>query len=184
MKIMIISLFTLLASHTAASNAESVHGFSMTDIHGKSVSLDDYKGKVILMVNTASKCGYTKQYAGLVQLQKTYKDQGLVVMGFPANNFMGQEPGTNREIAQFCSDTFGVDFPMFAKLSVKGSDQHPLFAYLTSADNPDFTGKIRWNFEKFLIGPDGKLLRRFRSKAKPTDDRMKKAVEQAIALTE
>lgn len=184
MKLMIMSLFALFASPAIASDATSIHEFTLNDIGGDSVSLDTYKGKTLLIVNTASKCGFTKQYAGLVKLQKEYKDKGLIVLGFPANNFGNQEPGTNREISQFCSGKYGVDFPMFSKLSVKGDDQHPLFAYLTSAKNPDFTGNIRWNFEKFVVGPDGKLLRRFRSPTKPTSKKMKAAIDSALDATE
>jgi len=178
---MILSMFTIFAHPVFATNAESVYDFTLKDIDGNSVSLSDYRGKVLLIVNTASKCGFTKQYADLVELQKAYKDQGLVVMGFPANNFRNQEPGSNQEIAAFCSRNYGVDFPMFSKVSVKGEDQHALFTYLTSAENSDFTGNIRWNFEKFVVGPDGKLQRRFRSMTNPNGKKVRAAVEEALA---
>jgi glutathione peroxidase len=170
-----------IAGTTVAGAPKSVHEFSVADIDGKQVSLKDYQGKVLLMVNVASRCGYTRQYQNLVKLQEAYQDKGLVVMGFPANNFGKQEPGTNTEIKEFCSATYGVDFPMFAKVSVKGEDQAPLFAYLTTAENPDFTGGIKWNFEKFLVGKDGKLLHRFRSRDVPDGEKISKAVEAALA---
>jgi glutathione peroxidase len=121
-----------------------------------------------LIVNTASKCGYTKQYADLQKLSELYKDK-LVVVGFPANNFGGQEPGTEQDIKTFCHDNFNVTFPMSGKVSVKGDDIAPLFKYLTEAENPDFTGEIKWNFEKFLLDENGKLIHRFRSKTVPLD---------------
>ncbi len=110
-------------------------------------------------------------------MQKDYADKGVVVLGFPANNFGGQEPGSNQEIAEFCSSKFGVDFPMFAKVSVKGDDQSPLFQYLTQAENPDFTGNIRWNFEKFLVDVDGVLRHRFRSTTNPSDEKFRKELD-------
>ena len=142
--------------------------FKLKTIDGGDFKLPKYKGKKILVVNTASKCGFTKQYAELQQLSEKYKDK-LVVVGFPANNFAGQEPGTNQDIKTFCHDNFSVTFPMSGKVSVKGLDIDPLFAYLTTAPNPDFTGDIKWNFEKFLIDENGKLIHRFRSAVKPMD---------------
>ncbi|MCC7262300.1 MAG: glutathione peroxidase [Candidatus Latescibacteria bacterium] len=159
----------------------SAHDFTLDDITGKPLALSSLQGKVLLVVNVASQCGYTKQYQNLVALHERYASRGLLVLGFPANNFGAQEPGTNAEVAQFCSTKFGVAFPMFAKVSVKGADQHPLFAYLTSAANPDFTGDIEWNFEKALVGKDGRLLRRFRSAALPDGPEITAAVEQALA---
>lgn len=150
-------------------------------IDGTAVSLADYQGRVLLIVNTASKCGYTRQYAGLQKLHETYADRGLAVMGFPANNFGGQEPGTNLQIISFCQDNFGVSFDMFEKVSVKGADQHPLFADLTAVDAaPAGAGDIKWNFEKFLIGRDGRVLARYRSKAEPDDPEMLAAIESAL----
>ena len=132
----------------------SIYDFTMDNIKGEPVELSQYKGKVVLIVNTASKCGFTYQYDGLEELYQTYQDSGLVILGFPANNFLKQEPGTNEEIAEFCRLNYGVTFPMFSKISVKGEDIHPLYQYLTSKEtNPEFEGNISWNFNKFLISP-------------------------------
>lgn len=146
--------------------ANSAYDFKLKNIDGKDFSLAKYKGKKILVVNTASKCGYTKQYAELQKLADQYKDK-LVVVGFPANNFGGQEPGANTEIKEFCSKNFGVTFPLSEKVSVKGVDIAPLFQYLTTTENPDFTGEIKWNFEKFLLDENGKLIHRYRSGTTP-----------------
>lgn len=144
----------------------SVYDFKLKSIDGASFSLAKYKGKKVLIVNTASQCGFTPQYAELQKLSDTYKDK-LVVVGFPANNFGGQEPGSNSTIKEFCKARFGVTFPLSEKISVKGDDIDPLFKYLTEAPNPDFTGPINWNFEKFLIDENGKLIHRFRSQVTP-----------------
>jgi glutathione peroxidase len=144
----------------------SVYDFKLKNIEGKDFKLSKYKGKKLLIVNTASKCGYTPQYAELQKLADEYKGK-VVVVGFPANNFNGQEPGSNAEIKEFCSKNYGVTFPMTEKVSVKGLDIAPLFQYLTTAENPDFTGDIKWNFEKFLIDENGKLVHRYRSNVKP-----------------
>ncbi len=160
---------------------KSIHDFVVKSIDDKDVALADHKGKVLLIVNVASKCGFTGQYEGLQKLYKTYKDQGFLVLGFPANDFLSQEPGSNTEIQQFCTLNYGVTFPMFAKISVKGKDVHPLYAYLTSKEtNPEFGGAIAWNFNKFLIGPDGKVVARFGSRTKPEDRELVEAVERAI----
>jgi glutathione peroxidase len=143
-----------------------VYDFKVKNIEGKDFKLSKYKGKKLLIVNTASKCGYTKQYAELQLLADQYKNK-LVVIGFPANNFAGQEPGTNSEIQEFCKKNFGVTFPLSEKVSVKGLDIAPIFQYLTTQENPDFTGEIKWNFEKFLIDENGKLIHRYRSNVKP-----------------
>lgn len=163
MKILAIFFALLFVSAPA-----SVYDFKLKTIEGKDFSLAKYKGKKILVVNTASKCGFTPQYKELEQLAETYKDK-LVIVGFPANNFGGQEPGTDAEIKTFCSDLYKVTFPMSTKVSVKGDDIAPLFKYLTTAENPDFTGEIKWNFEKFLLDENGKLIHRFRSAVKPMD---------------
>jgi glutathione peroxidase len=160
--------------------ADSVHDFTVKSIDGKEVSLSEYKGKAMLIVNVASRCGYTKQYSNLVKLHQQYKDKGLVVMGFPANNYGKQEPGSDAEIKQFCSSKFDVDFPMFSKVSVKGADKHELFKHLTAAKNPDFTGDIKWNFEKILVDKDGKVVRRFRSNAKPDGPEITGAVDKVL----
>ena len=143
-----------------------IYTFKVQNIDGKALDLKKYKGKKVLIVNTASKCGFTKQYADLQKLADTYKGK-LVVIGFPANNFGGQEPGENLNIKEFCQKNFGVTFPLAEKVSVKGSDIHPLFKHLTTAANPDFTGDIKWNFEKFLIDENGVLIHRFRSAVTP-----------------
>ncbi|MDB5003677.1 MAG: glutathione peroxidase [Mucilaginibacter sp.] len=163
MKILAIFFALLFVSAPA-----SVYDFKLKTIEGKDFSLAKYKGKKILVVNTASKCGFTPQYKELEQLAETYKDK-LVIVGFPANNFGGQEPGSDAEIKTFCSDLYKVTFPMSTKVSVKGDDIAPLFKYLTETENPDFTGEIKWNFEKFLLDENGKLIHRFRSKVTPMD---------------
>ncbi len=160
---------------------QTVHNFTATSIDGKDVALADYNGKVLLIVNVASKCGFTGQYEGLQALYETYKNQGFEILGFPANDFLRQEPGTNAEIQQFCTLNYGVTFPMFAKITVKGADMHPLYAYLTSKEtNPEFGGAIAWNFNKFLVGRDGKIVARFGSRIKPEDKKLVEAVEKAI----
>jgi glutathione peroxidase len=164
--------------HTSAA-AASVYEFTMNDIDGKSVKLDSYKGKVLLIVNVASRCGYTPQYEGLQKIYDKYKSQGLVVLGFPANNFMGQEPGTDADIKTFCSTKYNVSFPMFSKISVKGGDKHPLYKYLTE-ESGQFAGDVKWNFGKFLIGKDGKILARFDSGDKPESETVVKAIEAAL----
>lgn len=158
-----------------------IYDFTMTDIDGKEVSLADFKGQVLLIVNVASKCGFTKQYAGLEKLYQTYSSKGLVVLGFPANNFMGQEPGTETEIKSFCTLNYGVTFPMFAKISVKGKTIHPLYAFLTSKElNPEAGGAISWNFNKFLVGRNGAILAHYGSRTAPEDKELVAAIEQAL----
>lgn len=162
-------------------NAASVYDFTMKDIDGNDVKLDAYKGKVVMIVNTASRCGYTPQYEGLQAIYEKYKDRGFVVLGFPANNFMGQEPGTEKEIKEFCTLKYNVTFPMFSKISVTGTDQHPLYGYLTNkATNPEFPGDISWNFNKFLIGKAGKIVGRFGSNDKPEDEAVIAAIESQL----
>lgn len=158
-----------------------LYSFTMDDIDGKAVSLSQYQGEVLLIVNVASKCGFTKQYAGLEQLYEKYKDRGFVILGFPANNFFGQEPGTEAEIKTFCSTEFNVTFPMFSKISVKGKDIHPLYQYLTSPqENGEFGRPITWNFNKFLIDRNGKTIAYFPSKVAPLDAEIINAVETAL----
>lgn len=175
----------LLATATFMSAANpaptSVHEFKMKSIDGKEVNLADYKGKVLLMVNVASKCGYTGQYKSLEAVYRKYKDKGLVVMGFPANNFLWQEPGSNEEIATFCKRTYDVSFPMFSKISVLGGDKAPLYDYLTSdAANKKTSGMIKWNFTKFLVGADGKPVARFGPGTEPDAAEVTAAIEQAL----
>jgi len=159
----------------------NLYSFVLDDIDGNPRSLSEWEGQVILIVNTASKCGFTPQFEGLEALYSKYSDQGLMVLGFPSNDFLNQDPGTDEEIAAFCTLTYGVNFPMFSKISVKGRSIHPLYNYLTSSDtNPDFSGRITWNFNKFLIGRDGTILARFSSKTKPDDPKLITALEDAL----
>lgn len=159
-----------------------VLNFTMKSLDGKDVPLSQYAGKVVLLANTASKCGLTPQYAGLQTLHKKYSEKGLTVLGFPANNFNGQEPGSNLEIGEFCQKNYGVEFPMFSKISVKGDDQAPLYKFLTNADtNPKFAGDITWNFEKFLVGRNGEIVARFSPKTKPDAPEVIQAIEAELA---
>lgn len=166
-------------SMPAMPSATSVYDFTMKNIDGQPTPLAQYKGKTLLIVNVASKCGYTKQYAELEKLYEQYKDKGLVILGFPANNFKGQEPGSDEQIKQFCTANYGVTFPMFSKISVKGEDMHPLYQYLTTSATPP--GDIGWNFEKFVIAPDGTIVARFKSKVTPESDDVKQAIQTAMA---
>lgn len=179
MKFILLLLLSLITLGTG-NMPKSIYDFTMKDIDGNPVNLERYKGKVVMIVNVASKCGYTPQYKGLQEIYKTYKNKDFVILGFPANNFKGQEPGTNEEIKEFCTLEYGVEFPMFSKVSVLGDDQAELFTYLTHEGNPDFTGDISWNFEKFLVNKEGKLIRRFKTKVKPESKEVTLAIEQAI----
>ncbi len=162
--------------------ASNVHEFTMNSIDGKPAPLGAFKGKVLLLVNVASQCGYTPQYKGLEALYRRYKDQGLVVAGFPANNFGAQEPGTDQEIKSFCSRTYDVTFPMYSKISVKGDDKAPLYQFLTDkASSPETGGEIRWNFTKFLVDRTGKVIGRFESRVAPESAEMTAAIEKALA---
>lgn len=168
----------LLATMTA-SFAASVQDVPLKDIDGKDTSLKTYNGKVVLVVNVASKCGLTPQYKSLEALYRKYKDQGLVIVGFPCNDFGAQEPGTPVEIKEFCSTKYDVTFPLMAKLHVKGPEQHPLYATLTGKD-AKFPGEIEWNFGKFLIARDGTVVQRFSPKTTPDSTDITAAVEQAL----
>jgi len=181
MKILFILLSMIMMTTTTSNQNDSIYDFKTDNIDGEQISLSEYQGKVILIVNVASKCGYTPQYEGLQNLFEEYKEQDFVILGFPANNFSGQEPGSNEEIKQFCKLEYGVDFPMFSKVSVKGDDQADLFKYLTEQPNPDFTGDIKWNFEKFLINKEGFLTRRFRSDVEPESDELVGAVKEELS---
>ena len=164
-----------------APAASSVHDFTMKSIDGADVPLARYKGKVLLIVNVASKCGYTPQYTDLEALYQRYKDKGLVLLGFPANNFGWQEPGTDAEIKTFCTTKYNVTFDMFSKISVKGDDQHPLYAYLTSEDaNAATAGAVKWNFTKYLVDKNGHVIAKFGSGTKPLSEDLVKAVEEAL----
>jgi glutathione peroxidase len=162
--------------------AKSIHDFSAKTIDGKTRNLADYRGKVALIVNVASECGLTPQYDGLEKLHETYAGRGLAVLGFPANEFGSQEPGTDAQIQTFCTTRFGVKFDMFSKVKVKGPGIDPLFAYLTGADtNPKFSGDIKWNFNKFLVGKNGEVLARFEPQVDPTSAEVTGAIEKALA---
>jgi glutathione peroxidase len=164
-----------------AENATSALDFTVKDIDGDDVPLSKYGGKVVLIVNVASKCGLTPQYEDLQSLHERYAEDGLAILGFPANNFLRQEPGTNEQIKQFCSAEYGVEFDMFSKVSVKGRDMCELYRYLTSKkSNPDFGGGIKWNFTKFLVGRDGKTTARFGPRTRPSDSKVISAVEEAL----
>jgi glutathione peroxidase len=165
----------------ALFGASSVYEFSMNSIDGKPLPLASFKGKVMLIVNVASKCGFTPQYEGLEGVYEKYKEQGFVIVGFPANNFMAQEPGTNEEIKTFCSTKYNVKFPLYAKISVKGEDKAPLYQFLTDAGaNPKTGGEIKWNFTKFLVDRDGKVVARFESAVKPDSPDVIAAIEKAL----
>lgn len=169
------------ASDSPGEQGQPIYQFTLRRISGEPVDMSSYRGRTLLIVNTASKCGHTPQYAGLQKLHQTYGDRGLAVLGFPANNFGGQEPGDDAQIAAFCETNFGVAFDMFSKVSVKGDDQHPLFAYLTSQSAPPVgDGPIQWNFEKFLIGPDGRVVARYRSGVKPQSEQLIAAIERQL----
>ena len=171
---------TQTAPAKAPTKPMNVYDFKLESLDGKPVDMAKYKGKVLLIVNTASKCGYTPQYAGLQALSEKYKAQGVEVLGFPANNFGDQEPGSAAEISNFCQKNYGVSFDLFAKSSVKGDDQTPFFHYLTSEANPDKTGPIGWNFEKFLISREGKLVDRFKSGTTPESAELMGAIEKQL----
>lgn len=178
MKLMLLGL-ALGAMGFAAS---SVYDFTLNTIDGGSAPLSSYKGKVVLLVNVASKCGFTPQYAGLEKLYESYKDKGFVIVGVPANNFGGQEPGSNEEIKTFCSRNYNVTFPMMSKVSVKGTDVAPLYQYLTDkAANPKTAGEVKWNFTKFLVDKKGNVINRFEPAVTPEAAELVKAVEAALA---
>ncbi|HEX2974048.1 MAG TPA: glutathione peroxidase [Tepidisphaeraceae bacterium] len=181
-------LLALAGSCAAAQAGEekkkptSVLDFSVKDIDGQAVNLSKYQGKVLVVVNTASKCGHTPQYESLQKVYEKYKDQGLAILAFPANEFGQQEPGTNAEIKEFCASRYQVTFDLFSKLIVKGEGQHPLYQFLTSREsNPDFGGAIKWNFTKFLVSRDGKVVARFEPKVKPDDPQVLEAIEVQLA---
>jgi glutathione peroxidase len=172
---------TARADDKKGDKVPDVLNFKMKSLTGQDVNLADFKGKVVLFVNVASKCGYTPQYKGLEELHEKYAKDGLVVIGVPSNEFGGQEPGTAAQIAEFCSATYGVKFPMMEKSVVNGAGQSPLYKYLTSADTDQkFAGKIKWNFTKFLIGRNGTIVSRFESKVKPESPEMVNAIEAEL----
>jgi glutathione peroxidase len=173
------TLLAIAAMITTAS-AASLYDIPLKDIDGKDTSLKSYEGKVLLIVNVASKCGNTKQYTELQEIYKQYAKQGFTVLGFPSNDFGGQEPGTNLEIKEFCSTKYHVSFPMFDKVTVKGADKHPLYETLSGKESP-FPGDVKWNFGKFLIGRDGKIVARFEPKTQPDTKEVTTAIEAALA---
>ena len=170
----------VLAMTLPLTAATGLYDFTLNAIDGKPAPLAAYKGKVLLLVNVASRCGYTPQYAGLETAYRKYKDRGFLILGFPANNFGGQEPGTNEEIQQFCKLKYDVTFPMYAKVSVKGEDATPLYKWLTINANPAVAGDIKWNFTKFLVDREGKVVARFESKVKPDDPEFIAAIEKLL----
>ena len=177
MKLYLFTLIPILSMSLSAS--PSLYEHKLISIDGESTSLSDHKGKVILMVNVASRCGFTRQYKGLEELYKQYKDQGLVVCGFPCNQFGGQEPGSESEILSFCSSKFGVTFPMYSKIEVNGPNRHPLYEAIIGEKGP-LKGNIKWNFGKILIGKDGQPIERFGSMTSPSSKKLIKAIEEAI----
>ena len=176
----IIAIILLLGGITMSA-AKGIYDIEVRKIDGTQQKLEAYRGKVILIVNTASKCGFTKQYEDLQNLWELHQKDDFIILGFPANNFMNQEPGSNEDIVEFCQLNYGVDFPMFEKISVKGKDIHPLYDYLTSKkSNPEFGGKITWNFNKFLISKDGKIINRFSTPTNPMDKEIQAAIQSAL----
>jgi glutathione peroxidase len=177
----ILVLLALVGTSLMAAE-KTVYDFTLNSIDGQSAPLSAYKGKVVLLVNVASRCGYTPQYTALESIYEKYKDRGFVIVGIPANNFGGQEPGTNEEIKTFCSAKYHVTFPMMAKVSVKGNDITPLYQFLTDKNLfPQTGGDIGWNFTKFLVGPDGKVIARFDSKVTPDSPEVASAIEKALS---
>jgi glutathione peroxidase len=170
----------MLAASVSQAEEPKLYSVPVKTIDGADTSLKPYAGKVLLLVNVASKCGYTSQYDGLEALWRKYRDKGLVVLGFPSNDFGSQEPGTNAEIKEFCSSKFDVSFPLFEKIHVKGDEQHPLYAALTGPQSP-VAGPVKWNFTKFLVGRDGQVVKRLDSAVKPDSAELGAAVESALA---
>ncbi|HET7624482.1 MAG TPA: glutathione peroxidase [Verrucomicrobiae bacterium] len=173
----LIAVFGLLT--TISLKAESIYEIPVKDINGKETSLDAYKGKVMLIVNVASKCGFTPQYTALESVYEKYKDKGFVILGFPCNQFGGQEPGTDAQIKEFCSSKYNVTFPLFDKIEVNGKNRHPLYTRLAGDTSP-YPGNIKWNFTKFLVGRDGKILERFESKIVPDSPQVIQAIQSAL----
>jgi len=172
----------LFCAATLVAAEKTVYDFTLNSIDGQPAPLAAYKGKVVLLVNVASKCGFTPQYSALESTYEKYKDRGFVIVGIPANNFGAQEPGSNQEIKTFCSSKFHVTFPMMAKVSVKGDDITPLYQFLTDkTSNPQSGGEIKWNFTKFLIGPDGRVITRFEPETTPDSPQVTSAIEEALA---
>ena len=181
MRKLVLTLILTIAAAVAGAEAHSIYDFTMKSIDGEQVSLKSYHGKVVLLVNVASKCGFTPQYAGLEAVYEKYKDRGLVIVGIPANNFAQQEPGTNEEIKKFCSNKYNVTFPMMSKVSVLGDDETPLYQFLTSKSaNPQIGGDIKWNFTKFLFDRNGNPVARFEPSVKPDSPEVTAAIEATL----
>lgn len=170
----------ILAMATSLFAGSSLYSFTLNSIDGKPAPLADYKGKVVLIVNVASQCGYTPQYSALEAIYEKYKDQGFVILGFPANNFGAQEPGTNEEIKTFCTRKYNVTFPMYAKISVKGADKAPLYSYLTEQTGPGMSGEIKWNFTKFLVDRNGNVVQRFEPAVTPDSKEVTGGIEKLL----
>jgi glutathione peroxidase len=181
-----VSIALLLAGPSrSAEEAKRVLDFTVADIEGNEIDLSTYEGEVLMIVNTASYCGYTPQYEGLEELYRSYADKGFKVLAFPANEFGAQEPGTNAEIRTFCKSNYDVSFPLFSKVVVKGSGIHPLFAFLTDQEaHPEVGGPIRWNFTKFLVDRKGNVVARFEPGDDPKSDKVVNAIEKALTGTE
>jgi glutathione peroxidase len=180
MKTLALLIAVVLVQGVLGAASSSVHEIKLNTIEGKPTSLGDYKGKVVLLVNVASQCGLTPQYKALQELQEKYSAKGFTVIGVPCNDFGSQEPGSSKEIAEFCSEKYNVTFPLMEKIHVKGAEQHPLYARLTGKE-AEFPGDIKWNFGKFLISKDGKVLKRFEPQTKPDSEEVVKAIEAALA---
>jgi len=184
LSLLVAAALVLSAANARAADAKdkNVYSFTMKDIDGKPADLSQYKGKVALVVNVASKCGYTPQYKNLEAVYEQYKDKGFEILAFPANEFKQQEPGSNAQIKEFCTSTYHTQFPLFSKIVVKGEGQAPLYQYLTSTEaNPQTAGDIKWNFTKFLVSKDGKVVARFEPKVKPDDKEVIDAIEKELA---
>lgn len=180
-RIGLVLMLVLALAGAVAARAESIYDFTMKTIDGQQTSLSTYRGKVVLVVNVASKCGFTPQYSALESLYEKYKDKGFVIIGVPANNFAQQEPGTDAEIKKFCSNKYNVTFPMMSKVSVLGDDKAPLYTYLTDkSTDPKFSGDIKWNFTKFLFDRDGNPVARFEPDVKPDSPEAVAAIEKAL----
>jgi glutathione peroxidase len=176
----ILAFGVLLIMATSLFAGSGVYNFTLNSIEGKPAPLADYQGKVVLLVNVASQCGYTPQYSALEAIYEKYKDQGFVILGFPANNFGAQEPGTNEEIKTFCTRKYSVTFPMYSKISVKGADQAPLYTYLTKETGTGIAGDIKWNFTKFLVDREGKVIQRFEPAVTPDSKEVTAAIEKQL----
>src|SRR5277367_5601815 len=182
MMIKLLCVLLFFAAATTLAADKSIYSFTLNTIDNQPAPLSTYKGKVVLLVNVASRCGFTPQYTALESIYEKYKDRGFVILGIPANNFGSQEPGTNQEIKTFCSSKYNVTFPMMSKVSVKGDDKTPLYQFLTDkATHPDTGGEIKWNFTKFLIGPDGRVIARFEPAVTPDSPEVTGAIEKALA---